>query len=72
VFASRFMPCTDCGASVERSDAPGHRCVAERLVEYQLFGLREEIAGFEHQWRHFLDTSGGLFEVWLAARQLRG
>ena len=71
MFASRFMPCTDCGESVERSVAPGHRCASERLVEFQMFGLREDIAGFEHRLQHFLETSGGRFEVWLAARQVR-
>lgn len=41
------------------------------MAEYQMFGLREEIAGFEDRLRHFLQTSGGRFEVWLAARQVR-
>ena len=71
MFTSRFMPCSDCGASVERSVAPGHRCSWERMVEYQMFGLREDIAGFGDRLRHFLQTSGGRFEVWLAARQVR-
>lgn len=71
MLTSRFMPCADCGASVERSVASGHRCASDRLVEYQMFGLREDIAGLEHRFRHFLHTSSGRFEVWLAARQVR-
>jgi len=71
VFASRYLPCDDCGASVERSVAPDHRCSTERLVDFQMFGLREEIAGFEDRLRGFLDTSLGRFEVWLAARDVR-
>ena len=72
MFASRFMPCSDCGESVERSVAPGHRCSSERLVDYQMFGLRGDIAGFDDGWRRFLRTNGGRFEVWLASRQVRG
>jgi hypothetical protein len=71
VFTSRFMPCTDCGESVERSAAPGHRCSKERLVEYQMFGLREDIASFEDRLGRFLQSGVGRFEVWLAARQVQ-
>jgi hypothetical protein len=72
VFASRYLPCADCGASVERTIAPGHRCSTERLVEFQLFGLREDIAAFEGRLRQYLHTNLGRFEAWLAARQVRG
>jgi hypothetical protein len=71
VFASRYMPCDDCGESVERSVAPGHLCSTERLVDFQMFALRQDIAAFEARLRGFLDTSHGHFEVWLAARQVR-
>ena len=71
MFASRFMPCSDCGESVERSITAGHHCSSERLVDYQMFGLREDIAGFDVGLRRFLLTNGGLFEVWLASRQVR-
>lgn len=72
MFASRYMPCSECGESVERSSAPAHRCSSERMVDYQMFGLREDVAGFEDRLRRFLHTSGGRFEVWLARRQVRG
>lgn len=71
MFASRFMPCEDCGESVERSVAPGHRCSTERLVEYQMFGLRDDIARLEERVGRFLQSGVGRFEVWLAARQVR-
>jgi len=71
MFTSRFLPCDDCGASVERAAASGHRCAAERLVEYQMFGLRDQIAGFEPRLHDFLESPKGRFEVWLAAREVR-
>jgi hypothetical protein len=71
MFASRYLPCDECGESVERSVAPSHRCSPERLVDFRMFGLREDIAGFEDRLRHFLHTSHGRFEIWLAARQVR-
>ena len=71
MFASRYLPCSDCGASVERAAAAEHLCSPDRLVEYAMFGLREEIAGFETRLRDFLQSSRGRFEVWLAAREIR-
>jgi hypothetical protein len=41
------------------------------MVDYQMFGLREDIARFEDRLRDFLQTSRGRFEVWLAAREVR-
>lgn len=71
MFASRFMPCPDCGASVERTQSDAHRCEPERLVEFQMFGLRHEIARLEERLREHLDSARGRFEVWLAARDVR-
>jgi hypothetical protein len=71
MFRSRFMPCQECGASVERTGLPGHECSPERLADYQMFGLRDEVAQLETGLRHFLETTTGRFESWLAARQVR-
>ncbi|HSE69718.1 MAG TPA: hypothetical protein VLA97_03095 [Nocardioidaceae bacterium] len=71
MFLSRFMPCSQCGESVDRTAAEAHRCDPERLLDYQMVGLRPEIDGFESSMRSFLDGSRGRFEVWLAARQVR-
>ena len=69
MFSSRFMPCAHCGASVERSTV--HECDGERLADYQMFGLRENIATFDTLLSTYLHTAAGRFEVWLAARQVR-
>lgn len=72
MFRSRFMPCRECGASVDRTDLPGHDCVPERWADYQMFGLRDEVAQLEAGIRRFLATTSGGFESWLAARVVRG
>jgi hypothetical protein len=66
------MPCEECGASVDVTVVPAHECSPERRADYQLFGLREEVAEFELGLRSYLATSPGRFELWLAARQVRG
>jgi hypothetical protein len=72
MFRSRFMPCQECGASVDQTGLPDHECVPERWVEYQMFGLRGEVAHLETGIRRYLATATGRFESWLAARQVRG
>ena len=67
---SRFMPCTECGASVERG-AGTHLCEPERLVEFRLFQLRDEIAHFDEQFAAWLATARGHFAAWIAERDRR-
>ena len=71
VFSSRFLPCSRCGQSLERGSEDTHTCSPDRLVDYQMFKLREQVAAFDTQLRAYLDTSSGRFEVWLAARAIR-
>jgi hypothetical protein len=71
VFRSRFMPCLECGASVDRTELPVHECSPHRWADYQMFGLRGEVAQLEAGIRHYLATGAGRFESWLAARQVR-
>lgn len=71
MFSSPFMPCADCGESVERSATATHLCSVERLADYQIFGLRDEIVRFDARLRQYQHTAAGSFEVWLAARQVR-
>lgn len=71
MFSPQFMPCSDCGESLERSATVAHCCTLERLVEYQMFGLRDNIAAFDAQLLYYLRTAAGGFEIWLAARQVR-
>ena len=72
MFSSRFMPCLRCGASVDRTGRIDHECSDERLADYQLFGLRDEIAQLDTAIRHYLSSATGRFESWLAARHVRG
>ena len=72
MFGSRFMPCFECGASIDQTDDSVHQCSPERLADFQMFGLRDEIARLEIGVRRFLATPHGRFETWLAARQVRG
>lgn len=72
MFHSRYLPCPDCGASVDRAGDSRHECSPERLADYQLFGLRDEVAELETRVRDYLRTSAGRFDAWLAARQVRG
>ena len=72
MFRSRFMPCDDCGASLDRTALPVHECAPERRADYEMFGLRGEIAQLEAGVVRYLTTAAGRFETWLAARHVRG
>jgi len=70
-FASRHMPCTECGASVDASERGEHVCDPERLLDYRMFQLRDEVAGFDEGLRGFLESPLGRFAQWLAERERR-
>ena len=72
MFRSRYMPCHVCGASVDRTALREHDCSSERRADYEMFGLRGEIAQLETGVRHYLSTATGRFETWLAAHHVRG
>ena len=72
MFGSRYMPCEECGASVDTTVLPGHQCSPERLADYQMFVLRDEVAELETGIRSYLASRTGQFESWLAAREVRG
>jgi hypothetical protein len=65
---SSHMPCPHCGASVAANELDEHTCDPERQVEYQLFQLREEVAGFDVALTDWLGTPEGRFAQWLAER----
>ena len=67
-FASRHMPCADCGASVAAEERDEHTCDSERVLEFRLFQLRDGVAGFDTDLRGYLDSPEGRFEQWLAER----
>jgi hypothetical protein len=71
VFGSRFMPCPECGASLDRVESTAHRCETERMLDYQMFGLRAGVERLETSLREHLETPIGRFEMWLAARDVR-
>jgi hypothetical protein len=72
VFRSRYMPCDECGASVDRVGVRLHECSPERLADFQMFGLRDDVAQLEARLLRYLTSASGRFESWLAARQVRG
>ena len=72
VFRSRYMPCDVCVASVDRTSLPDHECSSDRRADYEMFGLRGEVAQLDAGVRRYLATAAGRFDSWLAARQVRG
>ena len=72
MFASRYMPCERCGASLELAEREIHECSVERLLDYRMFLLRQEMSVFEEGWTRFLDSPRGRFDVWSASQQVRG
>jgi hypothetical protein len=70
MFLSRYMPCPECGASLERIDDT-HRCEQERRLDYQVFQLRAELDLFESELGAYLASPGGRFSVYYAERARR-
>jgi hypothetical protein len=68
MFPSRYMPCPDCGASLERQ-ADAHECARERWLEFQLFQLRDEVDGLEAKLAEYLTSPRGRFELYYAERE---
>lgn len=71
MYVSRFMPCEECGESLDRAVASTHRCDPQRRVDFHMFALRDGIAAFEIRLHQHLDTPAGRFEAWLAAHRVR-
>jgi hypothetical protein len=65
---SRYMPCAECGASLERGSSGSHVCDGERLLDFRLIQLRDEIAAFDEQLTAWLASARGRFAAWLAER----
>ena len=57
---------------MERAEAAAHSCDAERLLNFRLFQLREEIEAFDPQFAAWLESARGRFAAWLAERDRRG
>jgi hypothetical protein len=67
-FQPAHMPCPECGAGVARTEAAGHACDPERLLDYRMFQLREEIAGLDLALAEYFGSPEGRFAAWLAER----
>ena len=67
-FQSQFMPCSECGASVQRSETDEHVCEQERRLDYQMLQLREEIDGLAWEISAYFASPQGRFELWCAER----
>jgi hypothetical protein len=67
----RYMPCSDCGAAVERASTDEHVCDRARLIDYQMFQLRDEVAAVEGEVGAYFDSPKGRFELWWAERERR-
>jgi hypothetical protein len=70
--SSRYMPCTECGASVSVAAHDEHVCDPERKLDYLMFQLSGEIASFDDVLREYLGSATGRFEQWVAERDRRG
>ncbi|MGO4604243.1 hypothetical protein [Terrabacter sp. 2YAF2] len=57
---------------MDRTGTGEHECAPERRADYQMFGLREEVAQLEAGVHRYLATATGRFESWLAASEVRG
>ena len=66
---SRHMPCTECGASVDATERDGHVCDPERVLDFRMFQVREEVAAFDSLLGKYLNSSAGRFAQWLAERE---
>jgi hypothetical protein len=66
--SSRYMPCTDCGASVSMATRDEHVCDPERKLDFLMFQLREEVASFDEILREYLGSARGRFAQWVAER----
>jgi hypothetical protein len=62
------MPCRECGASLARTAAGTHVCDEKRRLDFRLFQLRGEIAGFDGQLAAWLASARGQFAAWIAER----
>jgi hypothetical protein len=65
---SRFMPCAECGESVDRGETETHVCDVERRLDFRVFQLRDEVAAFDDQLADWLGSAHGRFASWLAER----
>jgi hypothetical protein len=64
----RYIPCPECNACVPNEETDEHVCDQERWLDYQLVKLRPDIARFEVDFREWLKTPAGQFELFVAEK----
>ena len=70
MFSPPHMPCSDCGASIERGKEEEHERDPERKREYETFQfLRDEMALFDEELDEFFALSDTQLDAWLAAKE---
>jgi hypothetical protein len=69
---SRYMPCAECGTSLDRTASAPHSCDREQALDFRLFQLRDEVAAFDAQLTEWLGSARGRFAAWIAERDRRG
>jgi hypothetical protein len=62
------VPCPECGEAVERGCEDEHVCERERLLDYQMFQLRDELAAVDGEVAAYLESPHGRFDLWCAER----
>jgi hypothetical protein len=70
-FTSQHLPCAECGASLRATERDAHTCDPERRLQYRLFLLQDEVAGFDDGLSAYLASAQGRFAQWLAERDRR-
>jgi hypothetical protein len=65
----KHVACSECGAAVGRSEKREHVCDRERLIDHQMFQLRDELAGLEDEIDAYLDSPRGRLEAWWATER---
>lgn len=71
MFVARYMPCSECGASVEQTERDAHVCDRECWLDYQLFQRRHEVSALEGELASYFESPRGRFELWYAERRRR-
>jgi len=71
--SSEYTSCPECGTSVglESLETELHRCDCRHRTEHVMKLALAEIELFEREWREYLDSPHGRFEVCYAAHTRR-
>jgi hypothetical protein len=71
MFSSRYLPCPECGGTIDQAMPAVHECLRARLAEHQVAEPLDGVEQFEADLQAYLATTAGRFETWIAARKVR-